>query len=468
MIPINLPKSSFPGPRQESRGVLTNCYAEPDGEDGDIRWKRDPGLTQFGTSTQTGFRGFLFVPGSLYAVIGTKVFRYTSGGGAGVMLTGSVSGEAPVIMARNDAAVPAIVIVAPGDGVFIISGSSVLDYPDADVGQPNSVCIFKSFFIFTYGNGATRASDPGSTNLNTLNVATAEYKPDTLYRAVPAGGVLLLLGSASTEIWGGAVNDTGYPFSFMQGIDRGLIGSYAISGYQDGFGGGIVFVGDDNGVYQFISSPSKISPPDLDRLIAKVADKSTIEVLTFANNGHLFAVVQCAAWSWVFDLNTQKWHVRRSHLQARWRATQAVQAFDRWIVGDSLSGSLATIDADAKTEFGDPLKYWIETGPQKDFPMRMRINRVHVFATVGSGVATGLDPIQTDPTIEIECSLDGGLTWSIPRQRALGRQAVGRQSVNANNFGHASGQGVRWRFSVADPVDVSIMGAAMEVRELAA
>jgi hypothetical protein len=468
MTPINLPKSSFPGSRQESRGVLTNCYAEPDGEDGDIRWKRDPGLTQFGTSTQTAFRGFLFVPGALYAVIGTKVFRYASGGGAGTMLTGSVPGEAPVIMARNDAAVPAIVIVAPGDGVFIISSSAVADYPDPDVGQPNSVCIFKSFFIFTYGDGTVRSSDPGSTNINTLNFATAEYKPDTLYRAVPAGGVLLLLGSASTEIWGGAVNDTGFPFSFMQGIDRGLIGSYAVSGYQDGFGGGIVFVGDDCGVYQFISSPSKISPPDLDRLIAKVTDKSTIEVMTFANNGHLFAVVQCAAWSWVFDLNTQKWHVRRSHLQPRWRATQAVQAFDRWIVGDTLTGSLATIDADAKTEFGDPLKYWIETGPQKDFPMRMRINRVHVFATVGSGVATGLDPIQTDPTLEIECSLDGGLTWSIPRQRALGRQAVGRQSVNANNFGHASGQGVRWRFSVSDPVDVSIMGAAMEIRELAA
>lgn len=176
MIPINLPKSSFPGPRQESRGVLTNCYAEPDGEDGDIRWKRDPGLTQFGTSTQTGFRGFLFVPGSLYVVIGTKVFRYTSGGGAGVLLTGTVPGESPVIMARNDDVVPAVVIVAPGDGVFIISGSAVASYPDSDVGQPNSVCIFKSFFIFTYGDGTVRSSDPGSTNINTLNRATAEYK----------------------------------------------------------------------------------------------------------------------------------------------------------------------------------------------------------------------------------------------------------------------------------------------------
>jgi hypothetical protein len=467
--PINLPKSTFPGNRpQEGRGMLVNCYAEPDGENGDVRWLRGAGLTQFGISSQTGFRGALFVPGSLYAVIGTKVIRYTSGGGAGTVLTGSVPGEAPVIMARNNATLPDIVIVAPGDGAFYISGSSVVSYPDADVGQPNSVCIFKDFFIFTYGDGTVRASDPGSTNIKTTSDATAEYKPDTLLRAIPAGGVLLLFGSASIEIWGGTVNDTGFPFSFMQGIDRGLAGSYAIAGNTDGFGGGIIFVGDDNGVYQFTSgSPSKISPPDLDRLIG-AASKTTLEVMTFASRGHLFAAVQSDTWSWLFDLNTQKWHVRQSYLQPRWRATQAVQAFGRWVTGDTLTGNLCAIDDTARTEMGDPLKYSITTGPQKNFPMRMRINRVHVYATVGAGIATGSDPIETAPTIEIECSGDGGLTWTLPRQRQLGRQAVGRQSVSANNFGHATGQGVRWRFSVADPVDVSIMGAAMELRELAA
>lgn len=466
MTPITLPKSSFPGPRQEARGCLTNCFAEPDGEDGDVRWKRDAGITPFGTATGS-FRGFIAVPGVIYAVFGTTVYQYSSAGGAGVALTGTLPGERPVICARNDADIPDIVIVAPGDGVFIISGSAVLDYPDPDVGQPNSVSIFKSFFIFTYGDGTVRSSDPNSTNINTLNNATAEYRPDTLYRSIPVGGVLLLMGSSSIELWGGTVNDTGFPYSFMQGIDRGLIGPYAVSGYQEGFGGGIVFVGDDGGTYLFNSSPTKISPPDLDRLVARVADKSTIEVMTFAHDGHLWAVVQCDAWSWAFDLNTQKWHVRKSYLQDNWRATQAVRAFDKWVVGDRLTGSLGVV-GDARTEYSEPLKYTIETGPQKDFPYRLRVNRVHVFATVGAGIVTGDDPTQTDPTIEIECSLDGGLTWCEPRQRPLGRQAVGRQSVNANSFGHATGQGVRWRFSVSDDVDVSIMGASMEVRKLAA
>lgn len=464
---ITLPRSTFPGRHaQEGRGILTNCYAEPDGEDGDIRWRRAPGLTQFGTSSQSGFRGGIFVPGTLYVVIGTRVISYPLAGGAGSVLSGVVPGTAPVIVARNNATLPVIVIVAPGDGAFCISGNAVVNYPDSDVGQPNSVCIFKDFFIFTYGDGTIRASDPGSTNINTQNFATAEYKPDSLLRAIPAGGVLLLFGSYSIEMWGGTVNDTGFPFSFMQGIDRGLLGAYAIDGYRDGFGGGIVFVGDDCGVYLFSSgAPVKISPPDLDLLIGK-ADAASLEVMCFASRGHLFAAVQSENWSWVFDLNAQKWHIRESYLRSRWRATQAVLAFGKWIVGDRLTGNIAILDSDAKTEYGDPLRYSITTGPQKDPPKRFRVNRVHLYATVGIGDVTGIDPNQTDPTLEIECSLDGGLTWTIPRQRALGRQAIGRQSVNANNFGHATGQGIRWRFSVTDPVDLSIMGAQMEVRVL--
>lgn len=468
-ISVALPKSTFPGNRpQEARGVLMNCYAEPIGEEGDVRWRRVPGLTEFSTSTETNFRGFAEVPGSLYVVLGQRVIRYTSTGVATV-LTGSVSGDEPVIMARNNAATPDVVIVAPGDGAYWISGDSVVAYPDPDIGQPNAVCVFKSFFIFTYGDGTMLATSPNSTAINTLDNATAEYRPDTLYRPVPAGGVLLLFGSSSIEVWGGSANDPpGFPFSFMQGIDRGLAGRYAISGYQEGFGGGIVFVGDDNGVYQFTSgAPSKISPPDLDLLIGK-ADKSTLEVTTFASRGHLFAAVQSDDWTWVFDLNTQKWHLRQSYLQPRWRATQAILAFGKWIVGDTLSGSLAVIDGDAHTEFGKPLRYSITTGPQKKFPSRFRINRAHVHATVGTGIVTGLSPIQTDPIIEIEVSGDGGLTWTHPRQLPLGKQAVGRQAIAANNFGHATGQGILIRMAVADPVDASIMGAALEIRELAA
>jgi hypothetical protein len=121
---------------------------------------------------------------------------------------------------------PDMVFVSPGNGAFWINGSNqVVAYPDANVGQPNAVVFHKGFFIFTYGNGRTLASNVNVTTINTLNNATAESKPDTLYRPVALGnGQLLLCGSSTLEVWGGA-NDTGYPFSYIATIPRGIAGA---------------------------------------------------------------------------------------------------------------------------------------------------------------------------------------------------------------------------------------------------
>ena len=140
--------------------------------------------------------------------------------------------------------------------------------PTLDVLQPNSVVFHRGFFIFTYGDGTTRSSDVNSTNINTLNYATAESKPDTLYRGIPLGnGQLLLCGSTTMEVWGG-LNDTGYPFSYVSTIARGIVGIDAIAGHQDGFGKGIFFVGDDYKVSTLDGyTAMPISVPDLDLMI---------------------------------------------------------------------------------------------------------------------------------------------------------------------------------------------------------
>ena len=55
----------------------------------------------------------------------------------------------------------------------------------------------------------------------------------------------------------------------------------------------LIFVGDDNAVYRLDGGyqPTKISSPDLDRLIAKVSDKSTIDVTVAITEGHQWATV---------------------------------------------------------------------------------------------------------------------------------------------------------------------------------
>lgn len=462
---VPFPLLSTPGRHpQTAGGRLTNCFPEKLAATAGkpYAYWRVPGNRPFGTSGGTNFRGALVVGALIYAVIDNTVYTYSIIGGAGSALSGAVPGVLPVIMARNNKATPDIVIVAPGDGAFVAAGGAVSAYPDIDVGQPNAVVFHKGFFIFTYGNGTTRASDVNSTNINTLNVATAESKPDTLLRPIPLGnGQLLLCGDASMEVWGGG-NDSGYPFSYISTIARGIVGPYAIAGHDDGWGKGIFLVGDDFKVSTLDGyTPVPISVPDLDLLIENEPIKANIIVSVYVSEGHGFLVVQGANWCWEYDTTLQSWHERKSYLKNYWRGRFPIKAFSQWICGDTDSGSLFVIDGNVKTEYGQPCRMRIETGPFGAFPNTIRVNAIELYLTKGAGVATGADPVETDPDVEISISRDGGQTWSSPRIVKIGRQSLTAGRVRAAIWGHAEVQGVRWRFEESAAVSFGFMGADM-------
>jgi hypothetical protein len=464
---VPFPLLSAPGRApQAAGGRLINCYPEKLAATAGqpYAYWRVPGIKSWGTTVGTGFRGLLVVGSTLYVVVGTKVYTFSSAGGVGTQLSGTLPGTTPVFMARNNAATPNIAIVAPGDGAFIVSGGAVSAYPDADVGQPNSVKFHKGFFIFTYGDGSTIASDVNSTSVNAFNKAAAESKPDTLYCAMPLGnGQYLLAGSSTLEVWGGQVNDTGYPFSYVATIARGIVGPYAIAGDQDGWGKGIFLVGDDFKVSTLDGyTPVPISIPDLDLLIEREADKTLITVSVYVSQGHGFVAVQAPAWCWEYDTTLQVWHERQSYLKTYWRAMLPVKAFDKWLCGDKDSGNILQIDGATQSEVSNPVRMRIETGPFGAFPKAVRINGIELYVTKGVGLATGTDPVQTDPVLEISCSRDGGNLFGKPRQVHVGQQALTKGRVRAMIWGQAEVQGVRWRFDFSSDVNFGFMGADME------
>jgi hypothetical protein len=470
MTAIILPTSTSPGSYpQESGGRLINVYAESLGATAGskLRITRVPGLVGFGTTAQTGFRGMHAVGNTLFSAWSGKAVRHGTGGGAATVLTGTLSGTQPVIFARNNASLPDLVAVAPGDGAFVVTNSAVSAYPDVDVGQPNAVTNIKGFFIFTYGDGKMISSGVNSTAINALDFANAESKPDTLYRPVPLpNGQLLACGSESMEVWGG-INDTGFPFSYISTIELGIAGPYCITGYEDGWGQGLFLTGSDFGVHKLTGYQlTKISPPDLDRLIQSVTDKTTILMSVHVADGHSFVLVQCPAWSWEYDINTSTWQERKSYQQVRWRGIGGHKFNGKWYVGDTLSANIVQISPSTQTEIGQPLVAILETGPMGNFPNGARVNRLDLFVSVGVGVATGIDPIETDPTIEIAISRDNGITWSNSWLRKLGQQAIGNTKVTINNLGHVGPQGAKFRFQISDPVHVAIMGGDLDLQVL--
>jgi hypothetical protein len=475
VVPIPWPLSSSPGgSSQEGAGRLINCYAEPLGKVIEASkklapppavWRKSPGLSLFGASGQTGFRGSILVDSTLYAAWSGKASKFTSAG-AETLLTGSLTGTEKVFFARNNkVGSPDVVCVAPATGAFSVLIGSVISFADPDIGAPNSVCFMDGFFIFSYGDGTLQASGLNDVTISTLDKTKAQSKPGGLSRCITFNGQLVALGPTFGEVYANTANPTGFPFTRSYVLQRGLIGPYAIAGQEDGFGSALIWGADDNSVVKHNGTPNplKISPPDLDRLIAGVSDKSTLEASVYISQGHPKWVIKCPTFCWEFDLGSEKWNERKSYLQTTWRAIGGCNAFGQWLVGDTQGGRILKIDPLALDEFGSPLVMQIDSGPVVGFPARTKVGKADFNFITGVGIATGSDPIATNPQVGISWSNDGGITYGNEFVRELGRQATDSR-IMMTRTGMTSTHGRRWRMKISDPVYGGFLGGNQDTR----
>lgn len=459
--PIPVPLPTAPGSKiQESAGRLINCYAEALGPTAPNQFviRRAPGLVNFGTTTQSGCRGFLEVGGVLYVGMSGKLEKLTTAGGAAVNV-GNMTGTKKGFFAHNNNTTPDKWFVDPDGNIAVITPTTVTNaWPDVDLPAVNSTCTIDGYGVFTTGDGRAFATDLNSTAVNALSFGKAEAKPDGLTRCIAWGDKLLLFGTKTTEVWTN-VGTSPFPFARNFVIPRGIAGPYCVTGFEDSFSKVPVWVGDDNATYKYGGSePIKISPPDLDALVEAVSDKTTLEMCSYISRGHPLIQLSSSTWTRVFDLNTEKWHERDSYLETRSRITQSIYAFGKWLCGDTETGNVQQIISSAFDEVGSPLRYRIESGPVLNFPYGTTVGRADFNFVTGVGQASGTDPIQTDPTVEISWSDDGGQTWSAPVQRKLGRQGVTGALISLiAETGRASWLGRRWRIDVSDAVYVGFL-----------
>lgn len=471
MVAIPLPVSSFPGRTpQEGAGRLINCYAEALGENARataVR-HRSPGLSRWGTSEEQTFRGAHLHGSTLYVAFEDQVVSFTSSGGAAVAVDG-LDGDGRVYFARNNR-LPTndILILSDGD-LYTLSGGVIASLNDADVPSANGLVFLDGYFFVTTLDGRCFASGLNATTFNSNDFTTAEAKNDVLYRPVAWNGHLLLCGANSIEVWDGdQVNATGFPFNRTVVIQRGIIGGKAIAGFDDGFNKGLLFVGDDNGVYQLNGyAPDKVSPPDLDRLIEDVSDKETLDACAYTVSGHPKWVLSSDDWTWEFDLNTQKWNERKSYQAARWRGVGSFNAFGKWLCGDIDSGNILEITRSAQDEDGEPLIAEVWSAPVHKFPSRIRCPRVDFDFSMGVGSVSGADPNEVDPVIEISYSDDGGYTFSNPRSHKLGRRGKPLTRISQFNNGMTGPQGRIWKIHMSDPRHFGLMAGDMMAEPVA-
>lgn len=463
--PIPFPVQTAPGAKpQEGGGRIINGYVDQLGDQAPNKTviRRGPGLVNFGTSARTGFRGSMLNNGVLYAAFSGKLESWTSAGAASVNI-GNLNGTKRGFFAANNNTTPDKVFVDPDGNIAVFTPTTVTNsYPDADLPACNSVDFLDGYLVFTTGDGRAFATDLNATSVNSLSFGKAEAKPDGLVRVVAWGGRLLLFGNESTEVWTDAATIP-FPFARNNVIPRGLAGPYCVSGYEDGFSRGPIFVGDDNCVYALQGyTPTKVSTPDVDGMIEAVTDKTTLEATSYMSRGHAFWQLSCPAWTWVLDISTSQWFQRDSYLVNRSRIAGAINAYSMWLTGDALTGNLQQIITSANDEVGNPLRLRVESGPVMNFPGGMTVGRADFYFVTGVGIATGRDPDQTNPDVEISWSDDGGLTWSNPVLRKLGRQSETQQGCSlVSCTGRTSWQGRRWRLDISSAVYGAFLFATM-------
>lgn len=460
---IVFPTSTSPGLRaSEGAGRLINCYAEPIGEGGraNATRHRAPGMSNFGTTTRTGCRGFMEVSGTLYAAFSGQLEKFSTSGGASTNV-GTLNGTKKGFFARNNAATPDKVFVDPDGNIYTFTPGATTSGFDADLPSPNSVTDLDGYLVFTIGDGRCFATDLNATTVNALSFGKAEAKPDGLTRGVTWGQRLLLCGPETIELW----TDQGltpFPFARSEVIPTGIAGPYTITGFERNFSKGVFIVAGDNTVRQLNGYTfEKISTPDLDGLIEDVSDKTELEMCSYLSHGHAFIELSSTTWTWVYNINNQKWHEKKKYLGDRSRFTNTYYAFSKWLCGDTDTGNVQQITSASQLEVDEPMICEAWSTPVHKFPARMRVASAYFDFAVGVGDASGTDPIATDPTVEISWSDDGGQTFSTPRQRKLGRQSRGLTRIRVNQCGETGSQGRIWRVTMSDPVHFGLMGGQM-------
>jgi hypothetical protein len=364
---------------------------------------------------------------------------------------------------NNKSPTPDQVLCTPSQGAFTFTTSAITAL-SVNSEIPNSVCFGEGYFFFTTPGGLCYASGLNATTVSALDVTRAEQRAEALIRGIFWDGQLLLFGQSHTEVFasGGNPNLTGFPLNFVTSIWRGLIAPLAVTGFEEGFEGGLFFVADDNSVRMLQGyNPVTISTAPVERAIEACADKSGIRAFSYDVDGHACVVIDLGGeGTWVYDLTEGgNWHERDTAETGAWRATgNSVKAFGKWLVGDRLTGNIYQVDKDAKNDGGSAMPWVTESIAMEAFPQRLQVARADFNFVSGVGTTS-----VEDPKVKIQWSDDGGHRWSDPVTRKLGEAGRYLEHVRVNRLGLTGTKGRRFRLTVDDEVYVGLLAGSMDV-----
>jgi len=139
----------------------------------------------------------------------------------------------------------------------------------------------------------------------------------------------------------------------------------------------------------------------------------------------------------------------------------AAQFGGKIIAGDYADGTLYELTPDVHAEGSRELILEVITPLTQEHPRRIEVSELFVNAVPGTGLATGASQ-DVDPVISMSHSINGGMTWSSERPRALGRQGRYNTRTKWTRLGTSKEDGMAFRFRMSAAHVRGIDSAALD------
>jgi len=440
---------------------LINAYAEATKEGpSEVSRLPRPGLTLWNTVGDGPILRQYQDPGlfngALFSISGGTVYRNTTS-----------LGTIPYSLQPRMAANLTQLAIVSGGALYVYDGvtmSLVRYFDDGASRLPpfSSVTVLFNIFVYSVsGSNQFYWSNTGdATVINAANFASAETSPDPILEVTTLSDELWFIGSRSMEPWTFTGNLT-LPFQLSQGRTY-IRGTAAQGSVVTKLDNAMFWVGDDLSVYRSSAVPQKVSTPYIDDTLREARDGiDQMYAFTVGIEGHRFYVINLPSIgeSYAYDCATQEW--------ARWGSQDAFEAEPSTFmgqctagegadiyIGSSADGRIWKLDASNNTDDGQEKRiivsgaFWTTAGKQ-------RLNNIGLQCVRGVGNTDAPDPV-----VQCRISKDGGRTFGPWLSAMLGR--VGAYTIKAvwRGLGMVSQPGFLVEFSVSDPVNFTVEGAA--------
>jgi hypothetical protein len=364
-------------------------------------------------------RGGINWNNNLYRVMGSKLVRIGPDG-----IVNELGDVGPGGLVTFDYSFDRLAI-ASGGRLYYLTGSSLAQVTDPDLGVVVDFCWVDGYFMTTDGEFliVTELNDPFA--VSPLKYASSEADPDPVVALVKVRNEVTALNRYTIEVFDN-VGGVGFPFQRIEGaqIMKGCVGTFACCAYQEA----IAFLGGGRneapGIYIGANAvANKLSTQEIDEILATYSEAQLAGVKLEARNdkAHTFLYVHLPDRTLVFDgeaskaLGSPVWFVLTSALQglSTYRARNFVWAYDRWCVGDPSSPAFGHFVQTVSTHWGERVRWELTT------PIVFNEGNGAIFNELELIALPGSVPFGTDPLISTSYSLDG-LSWSVDHTIRVG------------------------------------------------